>query len=119
MAAGQAVPLDQKDKIHEQEKLSQGIVNATPYRRLKLVMDYWCALWFWPIAEAELLPTTEEFLQEVGAILGETEMVMPSQAELPLFPQTQTKASIQTILEKHKFVNWSSLSGFRLDSAGG
>ena len=112
VAAGQAVPLDQKDKIHEQEKLSQGIVNATPYRRLKLVMDYWCALWFWPIAEAELLPTTEEFLQEVGAILGETEMVMPSQAELPLFPETQTKASIQTILEKHKFVNLEQLKRF-------
>ena len=112
VAAGQAVPLDQKDKIHEQEKLSQGIVNATPYRRLKLVMDYWCALWFWPIAAAELLPTTEEFLQEVGAILGETEMVMPSQAELPLFPETQTEASIQMILEKHKFVNLTQLKRF-------
>ncbi|PZO11270.1 MAG: hypothetical protein DCF25_19700, partial [Leptolyngbya foveolarum] len=112
VAAGQAVPLDQKDKIHEQEKLSQGILNATPYRRLKLVMDYWCALWFWPIAEAELLPTTEEFLQEVGAILGETEMVMPSQAELPLFPETQTEDSIQTILEKHKFVNLTQLKRF-------
>ena len=112
VAAGQAVPLDQKDKIHEQEKLSQGIVNATPYRRLKLVMDYWCALWFWPIAEAELLPSTEEFLQEVGAILGETEMVMPGQAELPLFPETQTKESIQTILEKHKFVNLEQLKRF-------
>ena len=112
VAAGQAVPLDQKDKIHEQEKLSQGIVNATPYRRLKLVMDYWCALWFWPIAEAELLPSTEEFLQEVGAILGETEMVMPGQTELPLFPETQTQASIQTILEKHKFVNLEQLKRF-------
>jgi hypothetical protein len=112
VAAGQAVPLDQKDKIHEQEKLSQGVVNATPYRRLKLVMDYWCALWFWPISEAALLPTTEEFLQEVGAILGETEMVMPAQAELPLFPETQTKESIQTILEKHKFVNLTQLMRF-------
>ena len=112
VATGQAVPLDQKDKIHEQEKLSQGILNATPYRRLKLVMDYWCALWFWPIAEAGLLPTTEEFLQEVGAILGETEMVMPSQADLPLFPETQTKDSIQTILEKHKFVNLTQLKRF-------
>jgi hypothetical protein len=22
----------------------------------KLVMDYWCALWFWPIEKANLLP---------------------------------------------------------------
>ncbi|MEO0644687.1 MAG: hypothetical protein AAFZ17_00815 [Cyanobacteria bacterium J06650_10] len=112
VAAGQAVPLDQKDKIHEQEKLSQGIVNATPYRRLKLVMDYWCALWFWPIAEAELLPTTEVFLQDVGTILGETEMLVPGQTELPLFPETQDKESIQKLVDKHRFVNLAQVKKY-------
>jgi uncharacterized protein YpuA (DUF1002 family) len=42
--------LEQKDKIYLQEKLSEGVANASAYRRLKLVMDYWCALWFWRIA---------------------------------------------------------------------
>ena len=25
-------------------------------------MDYWCALWFWPIEQAHLLPTRDEFI---------------------------------------------------------
>jgi hypothetical protein len=29
---------------------------ATPFRRLKLVMDYWCALWFWPITQSATCP---------------------------------------------------------------
>jgi hypothetical protein len=81
--------LEQKDKIYLQEKLSEGVANASAYRRLKLVMDYWCSLWFWSIADAEQLPTREEFLQEVGAILGETEMLAPATKQLQLFPETQ------------------------------
>ena len=41
---------------------------ASDYQRLKLVMDYWCALWFWPIDEADLLPSRHEFLFEVGCL---------------------------------------------------
>ena len=84
------VPLAMKDKIYEQEKLSQGVSNASKYRRLKLVMEYWCALWFWPIERAEELPSREQFLQEVGAILGETEMLVSSSQQLALFPETQS-----------------------------
>ncbi|MBR2586205.1 MAG: hypothetical protein IKE64_12335, partial [Thermoguttaceae bacterium] len=29
---------------------------STPFRRLKMIMDYWCALWFWPIDRAGDLP---------------------------------------------------------------
>ena len=52
----------------------KGLLNedgdlATPYRRLKLVMDYWCALWFWPIRDSASLPTREQWWTEVGAIL--------------------------------------------------
>lgn len=42
------------------------------YRRLKLAMDYWCALWFWPIEKADLLPTRDEFLMELSVLLGHT-----------------------------------------------
>jgi hypothetical protein len=52
----------------------KGLLNedsnlATPYRRLKLVMDYWCALWFWPIQHSASLPTREQWWTEIGAIL--------------------------------------------------
>lgn len=51
------------------EDLPYHIEASSPYRRLKLAMDYWCALWFWPILRAEDLPPRDEFLFELGLIL--------------------------------------------------
>ncbi len=36
--------------------------------RLRLAMDAWCALWFWPVAETP--PEWEEWLQMLEALLG-------------------------------------------------
>ena len=58
-----------KDRIREQGVFSQGTRTVGPYRRLKLVMDYWCALWFWPISQSEQLPTRDEFLNEISLVL--------------------------------------------------
>ena len=60
---------DWKDHIRDQGVFSVGTRTVGPYRRLKLVMDYWCALWFWPIGEAAQLPTRDEFLNEVSLVL--------------------------------------------------
>ena len=62
-------PNDWKDRIRDQGVFSEGTRTVGPYRRLKLVMDYWCALWFWPIGEAQRLPTRDEFLNEVSLVL--------------------------------------------------
>ena len=62
-------PNEWKDQIHDQGVFSVGTRTVGPYRRLKLVMDYWSALWFWPIGEAERLPTRDEFLNEVSLVL--------------------------------------------------
>ena len=58
-----------KDQIHDQGVFSVGTRTVGPYRRLKLVMDYWCALWFWPIGKADRLPTRDEFLNEISLVL--------------------------------------------------
>ena len=58
-----------KDRIRAQGVFSEGTQTASPYRRLKLVMDYWCALWFWPIRDAANLPSRDEFLTEVSLAL--------------------------------------------------
>ena len=58
-----------KEQIRRQGLLSEDGDIATPYRRLKLVMDYWCALWFWPIREVDTLPSREMWWLEVGALL--------------------------------------------------
>ena len=60
---------DWKDHIRDQGVFSVGTRTVGPYRRLKLVMDYWCALWFWPISEAARLPTRDEFLNEISLVL--------------------------------------------------
>ncbi|CAG9235004.1 Eco57I restriction-modification methylase domain-containing protein [Burkholderia vietnamiensis] len=51
----------EKDSIWQGEMLSEHVRNSSPYRRLKLVMDYWCALWFWPVSQAEALPSRDEW----------------------------------------------------------
>ncbi|MEX0328915.1 MAG: hypothetical protein AB3N07_09350 [Ruegeria sp.] len=47
----------------------EGARNAVPYQRLKTAMDYWCALWFWPLEHADLLPSRDEFLLDMTLIL--------------------------------------------------
>ena len=39
------------------------------YRKLKLAMDYWCALWFWEYDYANDLPTREEYWADIEALL--------------------------------------------------
>ena len=58
-----------KDDIRNQGVFSRDTRSASPYRRLKLAMDYWCALWFWPIREADRLPDRDEFLNEISLVL--------------------------------------------------
>ncbi|MBZ0226155.1 MAG: class I SAM-dependent DNA methyltransferase, partial [Comamonas sp.] len=59
----------QKDQVWQQEMLSEQVRNASPYRRLKLVMDYWCALWFWPVTQAAELPSREEWWNDLEFLL--------------------------------------------------
>ncbi|GAA3533277.1 restriction endonuclease subunit M [Aeromicrobium flavum] len=41
------------------------------YRRLRLVMDAWCAFWFWPLTEEEVAPPTlEQWYDALRMILG-------------------------------------------------
>jgi hypothetical protein len=39
-------------------------------QRLEQVMDAWCALWFWPVAEAHRLPSRAEWLGDLEALLA-------------------------------------------------
>lgn len=61
--------VQEKDRILQLEQFAEGVRQSTPYLRLKLAMDYWCALWFWPLDKTDLLPTREEFLFEISLLL--------------------------------------------------
>lgn len=76
----------QKEAVRRQGLLNEDGDLATPFRRLKLVMDYWCALWFWPISESARLPSREEWWMEVGAILEGNVVDLAPQATLDLMP---------------------------------
>lgn len=59
----------EKDEIYKKLFKSEKAQNAGPYARLKAAMDYWCALWFWPIDKADLLPSRQEFFFDMSLIL--------------------------------------------------
>ncbi len=73
-----------KEKIRKDGMLSEDGDIATPYRRLKLVMDYWCALWFWPLDKVGSLPARAQWLTEIGAILEGNIMEVDEQREFDL-----------------------------------
>lgn len=59
----------QKDEIYTKIYKTEHMNNAGPYARLKFAMDYWCALWFWPIDKADLLPSRSEYIYDMSLIL--------------------------------------------------
>ncbi|MFV5385651.1 Eco57I restriction-modification methylase domain-containing protein [Acinetobacter junii] len=66
---GQTTTTAAKDEIHANGIFNHDAPIATPYHRLKLVMDYWCALWFWPIEKADLLPDRATWMMELKLVL--------------------------------------------------
>lgn len=55
---------DKERSSREREK------NNAPYYKLKMIMDYWCSLWFWDVRDAEHLPTRDEYITDILSILN-------------------------------------------------
>ncbi len=98
---------DDKDRLLHRTIHSKDVRNSSAYRRLKLVMDYWCALWFWPMEKAELLPTREEYLFELSLILEGNvfESTLREAQQLPLFPDKQPRQLPMNFSTKFGFVD--------------
>lgn len=78
----------------------------TAYRRLKLAMDYWCALWFWPIPEASKLPTRDEFLFDMELVLkGTIQTPQPGAVLGELFPGEPVNAEHVAFVGRFGMVN--------------
>lgn len=115
----------EKDKLLRDTYKSEHAQNAGSYARLKFAMDYWCALWFWPISQAELLPSRSEFLFEMDLILRGTMQTSNQEKQLSflanddedevliqdvdldqlceLFPRL---ALVRKIANDNKFMHW-------------
>ncbi len=77
--------------------------------RLQLVMDYWCALWFWPVLDAESAPTREQWLTDVEAILesGAAATQPESQKATGAAPGTSERlAIVQRVASEQRFFHW-------------
>lgn len=55
--------------LHKQALMQRYTARGSAYHRLRLVMDYWCALWFWPLEDADAVPTRREYWDELEALL--------------------------------------------------
>jgi methylase of polypeptide subunit release factors len=107
---GEWTPLQLKDRIQEQEVLGRDVANTNARLRLKWAMDYWCALWFWPIRQAESLPSRDTWLLELSMILGDLEQgVTPELGQGNLFADTQPRQLAVDFSDRHGFVDVQKL----------
>jgi hypothetical protein len=60
----------EKDNLRAHGIFNTNARTASPYRRLKLAMDYWCALWFWPLDKVDELPDRQKWLFDLNTILN-------------------------------------------------
>ncbi|MDR1639477.1 MAG: class I SAM-dependent DNA methyltransferase [Clostridiales bacterium] len=104
----------EKDDIFDQLYRTVGGDNASPYARLKFAMDYWCALWFWPIKDAELLPTRSEFFFDMDLILeGTVESV--SSAQMTMFEETELDLMADEIRDTYSGYAWNDIGKVNLN----
>jgi len=101
----------EKDELYSREILSENAEHSSPFQRLKLVMDYWCALWFWPIQEADKLPSRDEFLMDLSLILeGTVYEAKPDAGEqLTLLPGKRPVQAEMDYTNEFGFVNVDTL----------
>jgi hypothetical protein len=110
---GQRLTTRQRDEIFERAIIPRG-GQASAYQRLKLAMDYWCALWFWPVDQAELLPSRDEFLLELSAILeGTSHELSPllGAEQQALFPSGKPEQEQLRLAEEMGVVDIEDLLG--------
>ena len=96
-------PRSRQDEEHLRRSWATQERTNSAGKRLKRAMDYWSAMWFWPVRESGLLPSRSEWLDDLAQILverprGDLERAEDAQAlRLRLVP---------TIAAKRRFFHW-------------
>jgi hypothetical protein len=106
---GEASDLAFKDRALREMDASD-MDNTSAGRRLKLVMDYWCSLWFWPIRESEELPDREEWLFDLETVLlGDTIAAGHVGEQQALFPSTLPRQEALQFVDRFGVLNLKRL----------
>jgi len=93
----------QKDATYQREMLSEQVKNASPYRRLKIAMDAWCALWFWPLDQAAHLPTREEWWFVLETVLLGNASLAEVTPSTDFFPETLPQSTLDFTPERDRY----------------
>jgi hypothetical protein len=57
--------------LAEQERICRELESTSgSFQRLRLVMDTWCSLWFWPLEQVSDLPSRDAFLASARLLLS-------------------------------------------------
>ncbi len=79
---------DEKEKLADQRNR-----HNAPYFKLKMVMDYWCSLWFWDVRDAVELPNRQQYWKDIANILeldtnAATEGIIVRKGQQKLFEES-------------------------------
>ena len=91
---------------------------GSAYRRLRLVMDAWCALWFWPLTTDVTPPSLDEWLGALEGLLGKqvkdargtdgTLVDASSWAELETMEEVELGLAgarkVQSVIDEHEWL---------------
>ena len=92
----------EKDRVKANGIFNLHAQSDSAYLRLKMVMDYWCALWFWPIDAADLLPERALFLMELTLLLsGDIVDVSPEPEQGEISFNTEKTSPEPSIISQH------------------
>ena len=67
---GREAQADAGSTVSREEIEAYLAAPGSAYRRLRLVMDAWCALWFWPLTTEVTPPSLDEWLGALEGLLG-------------------------------------------------
>lgn len=68
-----------KEKYETKQRLNDDrLRHDNAYFRLRMVMDYWCSLWFWDYKDAEYLPSRRDYWNDIDAMLNVSDQELDS-----------------------------------------
>ena len=73
--------------------------ESAPYYKLKMVMDYWCSLWFWDVRKADYLPSRQQYLNDLTSILS-LDLTSDAKIEQKVVSSYNQESQLTMVLEE-------------------
>lgn len=102
-------PQPVQDRVEEKDlaaKWEQATRADGDGRRLKDLMDAWCALWFWPVQRAEFLPDRATWLDHAEAIVSGPRRLQGDLAEAD-DAFARFWRVVEDVRTQHPFLHWA------------